>query len=208
MIEIANGVGAWAEKRIRRIQRDELGPVGCADHELESARRKLAARECRQSMMRAVNAAIRKHRTKPDAIARISAELEARVARSRRRLIPELLKPDCAAASASPTTSSATTTRRSAGCAIASPCSSGARPRSTRGRGSGRGSAGRRRPGPDRRECARAAAADLLSRQAELGGPRPAQGRGFRWAPSAGAWQRQLTGNAIAAARAIVRYPD
>jgi hypothetical protein len=27
MIAIANGVGAWAEKRIQRIQREQLGPV-------------------------------------------------------------------------------------------------------------------------------------------------------------------------------------
>jgi hypothetical protein len=30
------------------------------------------------------------------------------------------------------------------------------------------------------------------------------KGRGFRWAPSAGAWQRQLTANGISAARSIV----
>jgi hypothetical protein len=96
MIAIANGVGAWAEKRMKRQIRAELGPVGVADSELDQARRKLAARECRQSMMKGVNAAIRKHRTKPDAIARISAELEAQGCLVEAALIPELLKPDFA----------------------------------------------------------------------------------------------------------------
>jgi hypothetical protein len=206
MIAIANGVGAWARKRIRRIQREQLGPVGCADHELENARRKLAARECRQSMMRAVNAAIRKHKTKPDAIARISAELEGQGCPVEASLVPELLKPDYAGrigfASYQLSNNNAEIHRLRDRVAVL-----------------------------ERRAAAVHSAAvdpaedppadvdqvriveNALEQRVQIFFPdKPSsavrdqlKGRGFRWAPSAGAWQRQLTSNAIAAARAIVK---
>jgi hypothetical protein len=208
MLEVANGVGAWAEKRIRRIQRDRLGPIGCADHELESARRKLAGRECRQSMMRAVNAAIRKHRTKADAIARISAELAAQGCQVEAALIPELLKPDCCGR---------------IGFADYQLSNNNAEIRRLRGRVAVL----------ERRAAAVHAAAEdpaedpsdnvdgirivenALEQRLQIFFPdKPdarirdqLKSRGFRWAPSSGAWQRQLTGNAIAAARAIVACP-
>lgn len=205
MIAIANGVGEWARKRIQRIQREQLGPVGCADHELESARRKLAARECRQSMMRAVNAAIRKHKTKPDAIARISAELEGQGCPVEASLVPELLKPDYAGrvgfASYQLSNNNAEIHRLRDRVAVL-----------------------------ERRAAAVHSAAvdpaedppadvdqvriveNALEQRVQIFFPdKPSsavrdqlKGRGFRWAPSAGAWQRQLTSNAIAAARAIV----
>lgn len=204
-LAIAKGARDWAEKRIKRRIREELGPVGVADTELDSARRKLAARECRQSMMKAVNAAIRKHRTKPDAIARISAELEAAGCQVEAALIPELLKPDFAGR---------------IGFADYQLSNNNAEIRRLRVRGAEL----------ERRAAAvhsaAAAPAELepadvdqvrvvenaLEQRVQIFFPdKPGReirdqlkSRGFRWAPSAGAWQRQLTGNAIAAARAIV----
>jgi hypothetical protein len=202
----ANGVVAWAEKRIRRHMDAQLGAVGVADRELEDARARLAARERRQVMMREANKVLRKHRGKPGAAELIAAELAGTFPEISPSSAALMLKPDCCGrygfADFQLSNNSAEIRRlrdrvavleRRAADVEAAACNTAEDPELELAGG------------------VRIVENKLEQRlqiffpdkpSAELRGR--LKGRGFRWAPSAGAWQRQLTANAIEAARAIV----
>lgn len=206
MLAIARGAAAWAEKRIKRQVKAELGAGGIADQELEAARANLAKRERRQAMMKAANAAIRKHKAKGEAAAAaIAAELEAAGYEIDARLAAELLKPDFVGR---------------VGFADYSLKNNNAEIRRLRGRVA---ELERRAERIRQAEPVDAAELELDDDQPRIienaaedrlqilfpGKPTPAirdrlKGRGFRWSPRAGAWQRQLTPNAVQAARDIL----
>jgi hypothetical protein len=205
-LAIAKGAGAWAEKRIKRRIRDQLGPVGVVDQELDQARAELARRERNQECMRATNKAIRKHKAKPNAAELVAEELADTYPEISVPVAAKLLQPDFCGR---------------IGFADYQLSNNNAEIR-------------RRRARVD--ELERKAAAVLHAAAAELEEPeleapdgirivenqleqrvqilfpdKPSaeirgklKGRGFRWAPSAGAWQRQLTPQAVDVARAIV----
>lgn len=204
MLAFAKGAGAWAEKRIRRHIKQELGPVGVADHELEAARAKLAARERRQAMMKAANAAVRKHKAKPDAAELIAAELAPTYPEISPAIAAQLLKPDCFGiqgfASFSLSNNSAEIRRMRDRVAVlerraAAVLHAAAEPSAEL----------------EESDEIRIVENELEQRVQILFPGKPSaeirtrlKRSGFRWAPSSGAWQRQLTRNALEAARAIV----
>jgi hypothetical protein len=206
MLAFSKGARAWAEKRIKRQVRQALGPVGVADVELEEARQELARRERRQELMKAANAAVRRHKAKGEgAAAAIAAELAPSFPEITASIAAKLLVPDCFGiqgfAGFQLSNNNAEIRRRRDRVAVL-----------------------------ERRAAAVAAAADqddelelepcntvrivenALEQRVQILFPdKPSaeirtrlKRAGFRWAPSSSAWQRQLTANGIAAARAIV----
>jgi hypothetical protein len=212
-LAIAKGAAAWAEKRIKRRIREELGPVGVAAAELDQARRKLADREKRQAFMKAANPIVRRHRGKITAGGNRSAAMEAVAADLKAAGFP------CSSALASSLLMESYG-GRIPGFEPWQLSNNNAEIHRLRGRVAEL----------EARAAAVAAAADVepcntapigdqvrilenvLEQRVQILFPgKPSaeirarlKGRGFRWAPSQGAWQRQLTPQAVDVARAIV----
>lgn len=208
MLEHVKGAGAWAEKQLKRAIAAELGPVGLADRELEQARANLAARVDRQAMMKAANAAVRKARKVEDADAArqlVERELEAAGRVEAKTLANALYKGGALRV----------------GFESWQLSNNNAEIRRLEGR-----------VAELERKAARMAEADAADAEPDvveqagvqlvrnvaidrvqlLFPDKPSaearavlKGRGFRWSPREGAWQRQLTGNGIAAAEALLR---
>jgi hypothetical protein len=189
----------WQERALRAILRI-LRKATAADP-LEDLREQLAKREARQEQSKKINAIIRKHRGKPDAqVAGLMAELGISEAGAR-----EILKPDVMGHVGIPDYSLRNNL---------------ANIKRIRGRIAELEAKERVK------ETLRAEGAEMRAR--EFNGGRLVENveldrlqlifpgkpsepirkllksNGFRWAPSEGAWQRQLTGNAHAAARLVI----
>lgn len=205
-LAIGKGAAAWAEKRIKRRVREELGPVGVADAELDQARAELAKRERHQACMKATNAAIRKHKAKPNAAELIAAELAGTYPEISPAIAAKLLAPDFCGrigfANYSLSNNNAEIHRRRARVAQLERRSAAVLHAAT---------AELEDPELEAADGIRIVENQLEQRVQIFFPDKPSaemraklKGRGFRWAPSSGAWQRQLTGNGIAAARDIV----
>jgi hypothetical protein len=156
--------------------------------------------------MKAANAAVRRHKGKGEgAAAAIAAELAGASPRSPRASPQSCSCPTVSGSRASPPS------------AIEQQRRDPAPARSRRGaraaRGAGRRCGGRRRARVTRHGDTVRIVENVLEQRVQILFPGKPSGRdphqaqsgaGFRWAPSSSAWQRQLTANGIAAARAIV----
>ena len=209
MLEIANGAARWAEKRIKRAIAEQLGPVGVADKERELARANLAQRERRQAMMKATNAAIRRHKAKGEAAApAIAAELAPLgFVEISPAIAAKLLEPDYCGrigfAAYQLSNNNAEIKRMQGRVAVLE-------------RRAAAVHAADQAPAVEPLELddddAPRLVENALEQRVQLmfpGKPSAAirdrlKGRGFRWSPRHGAWQRQLTANGIHAAREIL----
>lgn len=200
------GAGAWAEKRIKRRQREQLGPVGVVDQELDQARAELARRERRQAMMREANKAVRKHKAKPNAAELIAAELAGSYPEISAEIAAKLLVPDCFGIVGFPnftlSNNNAEIHRRRARVEQLERRAAAVLHAAT---------VELEEPELEAGDGIRIVENQLEQRVQILFPDKPSaeiraklKGRGFRWAPSSGAWQRQLTPQAVDAARSIV----
>lgn len=207
--ELVDRAGDRADKRLRRAVDQALGPVGIADRELEEARAKLEQREKRQAFMKAANPIIRKHKAleRGAAIEALCADLKAAGLPHGPGLASSLLTPAWANGPVGfmpyqLSNNSAEIRRlrirvaeleRRAVAVEAAAASELEDPELEAGEGI-------------------KIVENVLEQRVQIFFPdKPdaeirarLKGRGFRWAPSQGAWQRQLTANAVDAARAIV----
>lgn len=204
LLAIAKGAGEWARKRIERAIAQQLGPVGLADRELEEARANLAARKHRQELMKATNAAQRKH--KGDAAA-IERALEAASFPEAKVMVSALGKSGLLHSKpfeAFQLTNNGAEIRRLE-----------ERVRILEQRAAAVAAAAEAPAAEELEqvdEDAPRIVENALEQRLQIFFPdRPSaelrdrlKARGFRWAPSQGAWQRQLTTNARDAARAIL----
>ncbi|WP_052076643.1 hypothetical protein [Sphingobium yanoikuyae] len=203
---------ARAIKRAQRIRKAAIGATGMMDSELADLQDRHAERVARQAMMKAVNALIRKHKLaeEGDGPARLAAMAREANHAIGEKLALELLKPDCFGirgfASFQLSNNNAEI-RRLAGriaqvqakLARAEAVESGEAENRTRTVGSV--------------EIVENAAEDRL--QILFPGKPDGETRyalkrhGFRWSPSQGAWQRQLTNAArYAAEQVVARLPE
>lgn len=205
-LAIGKGAGAWAEKRIKRRIRAQLGPVGVVDQELEQARGELARRERNQECMRATNKAIRKHKAKPNAAELVAEELADTYPEISVPVAAKLLQPDFCGrigfADYQLSNNNAEIHRRRARVAQLERRAAAVLHAAT---------AELEDPELDAADGIRIVENQLEQRVQILFPDKPSaeirgklKGRGFRWAPSSSAWQRQLTPQAVSVARQLV----
>lgn len=93
-IDFYNGAPAAEVRKAKRARAQALGPAGLACGELEDAQRNLAKRERNQTYMKAVNALIRKHKLGRDDAEQLAELAEAANIDMPRVLARSLLTPD------------------------------------------------------------------------------------------------------------------
>lgn len=209
LVQWVNGAANWARKVIEREEKQRLGAVGILQRDLADARQHLLELEAQQAYMRLVNAAVRKAMRQPELerAAFLVAQLEPAGIKMRPALAAQYVKRDelgrAGFADYQLRNNLANIKRYQARVAELE-----------------------RRAAQAAEAEAEDAAPRILADRAGVqvvenlqlqrlqilfpGKPAPdvrqaLKSRGFRWAPSEGAWQRQLGPNASAAAAAVLQ---
>lgn len=203
LLELSKAAPGRAVKAAERAHKASLGVAGVANAELEDLRARLAKREAAQERMKETNAIIRKHKFGEGDERSLAARLSEAGHVYDLPLAAALLKPPYASAPAGYASFQLTNNLaeiKRLRIRVAEVERKAARIEAAPAEPSSRSINGV--------ELIEDAADDRL-RLIFDGKPSPAtiaslKGRGFRWSPRAGAWQRQLTANARAAAEAIL----